>query len=52
MDENCLLELLNACCCKCGSRDDDTTCCMGLYVVKEHGYCQGFKEKSGDEENG
>ena len=52
MDESCLLELLNACCCKCGCRDDDKTCCKGLYVVKEHGYCQGFKEKSGDKENG
>jgi hypothetical protein len=52
MDENCLLELLNACCCKCGYRDDNKTCCRGLYVVKEHGYCQGFKEKSGDKENG
>jgi hypothetical protein len=51
MDENCLMELLNACCCKCDLRDDDKTCCMGLYVIKEHGYCQRFKVK-GDKNNG
>ena len=43
MDENCLSELIDGCCCECGLRDDDKTCCKGLYIVKEHGYCQGFK---------
>lgn len=45
MEENsCLLEILNGqCCCKCARRDKDSqTCCCGTYVVKEHGYCQGF----------
>jgi hypothetical protein len=47
MEENvCLSEILNGqCCCKCDHRDKDgQTCCAGMYVVKEHGYCQGFKE--------
>ena len=53
MDEECLFELLNACCCRCEFKDDDETCCKGLYVVKKHGYCQGFKLKAtGDKENG
>ena len=43
MDENCLSESLDGCCCECGLRDNDETCCKGLYIVKEHGYCQGFK---------
>lgn len=57
MDENCLLELLNECCCKCGYRDildhasNDKTCCRGMYIVKEHGYCQGFKETSEIKDN-
>ena len=42
MKENaCLLEILNgSCCCKCDCKDKDSaTCCDGMYVVKEHGYC-------------
>jgi hypothetical protein len=45
MDENCFLELLNACCCKCGYKDknnEDKTCCSGLFIAKEHGYCENF----------
>ena len=42
---DCLLEVLKACCCKCEYRDDAETCCSGMYVVKPHGYCQGFKKK-------
>ncbi|MHB1696607.1 MAG: hypothetical protein ACYCSQ_00650 [bacterium] len=43
MDENCLLESLSACCCKCGHKDDNgETCNGGEYVVKEHGCCQDF----------
>ncbi|MHB1665548.1 MAG: hypothetical protein ACYCT7_09885 [bacterium] len=49
MDENCFLELLDACCCKCGHKDknsEDKTCCNGIYIAKEHGYCQNFIKKS------
>ncbi|MHB1679979.1 MAG: hypothetical protein ACYCTB_05650 [bacterium] len=46
MNENCFLELLNACCCECGHKDknnnEDKTCCNGIYIAKEHGYCQNF----------
>ena len=52
VEENvCLLEILNEqCCCKCACKDEsDQTCCDEIYVVKEHGYCQGFKEKKGKE---
>ena len=48
MEENvCLSEILNGkCCCKCDRRDEDgQTCCDGIYVVKEHGYCQEFNQK-------
>ena len=53
MEENaCLLELLNGqCCCKCDRKDKDAqTCCRGTYVVKEHGYCQGFMAYTEGEE--
>lgn len=53
MEENvCLSEILNGqCCCKCDCKDKDgATCCDGMYVVKEHGYCQGFKENGNKEE--
>ena len=45
MDENCLLKLLNKCCCKCQYRNNDNTCCLGKYLAKEHGYCEEFKIK-------
>jgi len=41
--EDCMLDLLSACCCKCGQKDKSPeTCNGGKYVVKEHGYCQDF----------
>lgn len=42
MDENCLLELLKKCCCKCQHRSNDNTCCSGKYLANEHGYCEDF----------
>ncbi len=46
-DTKCFLETLKACCCVCGNRDDDgKTCCYREYIVKEHGYCQSYKDKT------
>ncbi len=52
MDEKCFLNLLNSCCCECGNKDkNDKTCCNGIYIAKEHGYCQDFIEKNKDGQN-
>ncbi len=56
MDENCFLNLLNACCCECGRKDknnenEDKTCCNSLFITKQHGYCQDFTKKNTDDKN-
>lgn len=52
MEEKCFLNLLNACCCECGNKDEDgKTCCNGEYILKKHGYCQDFKIKATEDKN-
>lgn len=46
-DEKCFIETLKACCCICDNQDNNgKTCYNGKYIIKKHGYCQDFTEKT------
>lgn len=46
INEDCLLNFLRSCCCKCNLKDaGDATCGNGEYVANKHGYCSDFARK-------